>query len=94
MTVRPGATVAEAARLMDRHEITCLLVTGETGELLGVVGPRNLLQIFLRPDGEVRAEIIEDVLAGYLRTNLPAPERDEPPIMRGTYPPVAARRLT
>ena len=148
VTVRPGATVAEAARLMDRHEITYLPVTGETGELLGVVGPRNLLQVFLRPDGEIRAEIMTDVLAGYLGTNpalvhvevtdgvvrlageverksmlgliseavgavdgvidvegelsyafddttpLPAPEREEPPMMRGTYPPVASRRLT
>ena len=69
MTVRPGATVAEAARLMDRHEVTYLLVTDETGELLGVVGPRNLLQVFLRPDGEIQAEIMTDVLAGYLATN-------------------------
>ena len=65
VTVRPGATVAEVARLMDRHQITCLLVTDETGKLLGVVGPRNLLQVFLRPDGEIRAEIMRDVLAGY-----------------------------
>ena len=41
-TVQPGATLAEAARLMDRHHVACLLVTGESGQLLGVVGPRNL----------------------------------------------------
>ena len=148
VTVRPGATVAEAARLMDRHEITYLLVTDGTGELLGVVGPRNLLQVFLRPDAEIQAEIMTDVLAGYLGTNpalvhvevtdgvvrlagevegksmlglireavgavdgvidvegelsyafddtrpIPARERDEPTMTRGTYPPVARRRLT
>jgi CBS domain-containing protein len=69
VTVRPGATVAEAARLMDRHDATCLLVTEEHGKLIGVIAPRNLLQVFLRPDEEIRAEIIQDVLTGYLGTN-------------------------
>ena len=69
VTVRPGASVAEAARLMDRHQVACLPVTDENGILLGVVGPRNLLQVFLRPDDEIRAEIINDVLVGYFGTN-------------------------
>ncbi len=43
VTVRPGTTVAEAARLMDRHRVTCLPVTDENGKLLGVIGLRNLL---------------------------------------------------
>ena len=68
VTVRPGATVAEAARLMDRHDVTCLPVTDETGKLLGVVGPRNLLRVFLRPDDEIQPEIVKDVLVGYLGT--------------------------
>ncbi len=50
LTVRPDATVAEAARLMERHAIAFLLVVDESGQLLGVVGPRNLLRVFLRPD--------------------------------------------
>ena len=69
VTVGPAATVAEAARLMDRHDITFLPVTDASGKLLGVVRPRNLLQVFLRPDEEIRAEIIQDVLIGYLGTN-------------------------
>jgi len=68
-TVRPDATVAEAARLMDRHDVSCLPVTDESGRLLGVVGPRNLLRVFLRPDEEIKAEIINDVLVGYFGTN-------------------------
>jgi CBS domain-containing protein len=52
--VRPEATVAEAARLMDRHQVTCLPVAGENGQLLGVAGPRDLLQIFVRPDAGSR----------------------------------------
>jgi CBS domain-containing protein len=62
LTVRPDATLAEAARLMERHDVTFLLVMDESGKLLGVVSPRNLLRVFLRPDEEIAAEIIKDVL--------------------------------
>jgi CBS domain-containing protein len=69
VTVRPTATTAEAARLMDRHQARCLLVVDEAGKLLGVLSPRDLLRVFLRPDEEIKAEIIRDVLSGYLGTN-------------------------
>ena len=69
VTVRPGATAAEAARLMDRHGVRCLLVVDEGGKLRGVVSPRDLLRVFFRPDEEIRTEIVDDVLTGYLGTN-------------------------
>jgi CBS domain-containing protein len=69
VTVRAGATAAEAARLMDRHQAACLLVTDDGGKLLGVVSPRNLLRVFLRPDEEIKAEVTGEVLARYLGTN-------------------------
>jgi CBS domain-containing protein len=53
VTVRPGATVAEAAQLMDRHGVNCLPVTDHSGKLLGVVGPRNLLRVLLQSDDEI-----------------------------------------
>jgi CBS domain-containing protein len=68
-TVRAGATVAEAARVMDRQQVTCLLVTDESSKLLGMVSPRDLLRVFLRPDEQIRAEIFSEILAGYLGTN-------------------------
>jgi CBS domain-containing protein len=49
-TVRPDASVAEAAQLMDRHEVSCLPVVDEGGKLLGVVGPRDLLRAFASDD--------------------------------------------
>jgi len=49
-TVRPDATVAEAARLMDRHKVSCLPVVDEGGKLLGVVGPQDLLRVFALDD--------------------------------------------
>jgi CBS domain-containing protein len=63
-TVRPDATVIEAARLMDQHEVTCLPVVDDGGKLLGVVGPRDLLRLFA----------IDDT------SPLPDPERDESPM--------------
>lgn len=68
-TVWVGTTVAQAARLMDRCQVRYLLVVDESGKLLGVVSPRDLLRVFLRPDDDIRIEIIEDVLAGFLGTN-------------------------
>ncbi len=81
-TVLPGASVAEAARLMDRYDVICLPVTDENGKLLGVVGPRDLLQVFVRPE------------LGYATDDTgphPAPERDEPPMTRGARPPTSSR---
>ena len=69
VTARADMTVAEAARLMDRHQVTCLPVVDDEEKLLGVVSPRDLLRVFLRPDEEIRAQIIREVLVGYLGTN-------------------------
>jgi CBS domain-containing protein len=63
VTVQADATVAEAARLMDRYEATCLPVVDESGNLVGMVGPRDLLRVFPGPDG-IRAEIIRETLVG------------------------------
>ena len=68
-TAPAGTSVAEAARLMDRHQTRFLLVIGEDGKLLGVVTARDLLRIFLRPDAAIRADIVSNVLTRYLGTN-------------------------
>jgi CBS domain-containing protein len=68
-TVAAETSVAEAARLMDRHQSGFLLVTGEDGKLLGVVTARDLLRVFLRPDAAIKTEISRDVLSTYLGTN-------------------------
>ena len=68
-TVPAGASVAEAARLMDIRQSRFLLVTGEDGKLAGVVTARDLLRVLLRPDTAIKAEISRDILLGYLGTN-------------------------
>jgi CBS domain-containing protein len=68
-TVRPEAAVAEAARLMSRHQARFLLVTDADGKLLGVVNARDLLRVFLRPDEAIMADIVGDVLPRYIGTD-------------------------
>jgi CBS domain-containing protein len=68
-TAPAGTSLAEAARLMDRRQSRFLLVTGADGELLGVVTPRDLLRVFLRPDAAIKHEVSRDVLLDYLGTN-------------------------
>ncbi len=63
VTVRADATVAEAARLMDRYGATCLPVVDESGNLVGVVGRWDLLRVVLGPD-RTRAEIAMAALVG------------------------------
>ena len=63
VTVRADATVAEAARLMDRYEATCLPVVDQSGNLVGMVGPRDLLRAVLGAD-EIRAEMTRETLVG------------------------------
>ncbi|MGO9080151.1 MAG: CBS domain-containing protein [Streptosporangiaceae bacterium] len=69
VAIAPDATLVEAARVMDRHRLRHLLVLGDDGRLAGIVTPRDLLSVYLRPDAEVREEIICDVITGYLGTD-------------------------
>jgi CBS domain-containing protein len=65
ITVGPDATVAAAARLMRERGVSWLpVVTGD--RLVGVLGRSDLLTVFLRPDAEIQAEVVHDVLAGTL----------------------------
>ena len=53
ITIGPDATIPGAARLMNTHHISRLPVTDEKGKLIGIVGRRDLLSVFLRPDGDI-----------------------------------------
>jgi CBS domain-containing protein len=65
VTIGPHATVASAARLMRERGVNWLPVIA-AGRLVGVLGRSDLLTVFLRGDAEIRAEVIEDVLAATL----------------------------
>lgn len=64
VTIGPDASVAEAAGMMYARRVKRLPVVDDTGRLVGIVSRVDLLSVFDRPDGEIRAEVIEKVIAG------------------------------
>jgi len=60
ITIHPDAPLGAAARLMNGHRIRRLPVVSPARELIGMVTRRDLLSVFLRPDGEIAAEINEE----------------------------------
>jgi CBS domain-containing protein len=62
VTVHADDTIVEAARTMAQHRVERLPVLDEADRLVGIVTRRDLLTVFLRPDAEIRTEVIEDVL--------------------------------
>jgi CBS domain-containing protein len=64
VAVSPQASVAEAARLMDRHTVKRLPVV-EGGRLVGIVSRADLLRVFLIDDEEVRRRIVDGIVTGF-----------------------------
>ncbi|MCC5033463.1 CBS domain-containing protein [Streptomyces sp. WAC 00631] len=62
VTVRAESSIAEAARILAKYRVERLPVIDEEDRLVGIVTRRDLLQVFLRPDEEIRAEVIDEVL--------------------------------
>ncbi|WP_151478302.1 CBS domain-containing protein [Streptomyces albicerus] len=62
ITVHATDSIAQAARTMAEHRVKRLPVVDEEDRLVGIVTRRDLLQVFLRPDSDIRAEIIDEVL--------------------------------
>ncbi|GAU69819.1 hypothetical protein SSP35_14_01530 [Streptomyces sp. NBRC 110611] len=61
ITVRVGDSIAEAARTMARHRVERLPVVDEEDRLVGIVTRRDLLQLFLRPDADIRRAVAEEL---------------------------------
>ena len=66
VTIAPDASIVAAARALDAHHVRRLVVITADGWLAGIVTPRDLLKVYLRPDEEIREEILEKIIAGYL----------------------------
>lgn len=74
ITVRAGATLAEAARVMARQKVKRLPVVGAEGLLEGMVSRADLLKVFLRPDEEIAEEVRRDVVSHLFPAPLPSVE--------------------
>jgi CBS-domain-containing membrane protein len=62
VTVKPGDTVEQAARLMYHLQVKRLPVVDAGGYLVGIVSRADLLTVFDRPDREIHAEIVDDII--------------------------------
>ncbi|MFJ6632826.1 CBS domain-containing protein [Streptomyces sp. NPDC091376] len=62
VTVRAEQSIAEAARSLAEHRVERLPVVDVEDRLVGIVTRRDLFQVFLRPDPEIRREVINEVL--------------------------------
>jgi CBS domain-containing protein len=63
VTVSTHTSVVAAARLMESTGVKRLPVVDDLGRLVGMVTRRDMLKVFLRPDGEIRRQIVAEVLA-------------------------------
>jgi len=62
VTVRADVTLAEAARRMAEAGVKRLLVVDDKGRLAGIVSREDMLEVFLRPDEDIREEVVERVI--------------------------------
>ncbi len=69
VTIGPGESVVAAARLMNLRKIKRLAVTDPDGRLIGIISRPDLVRVFLRPDSEIRQEIMDDIFAHFLGTD-------------------------
>ncbi|MEV4619042.1 CBS domain-containing protein [Asanoa sp. NPDC049573] len=66
VTIRPDASLADAARTMHRRELSRLLVVDDRHRLLGIVTRRDLLAPFSRLDSVIEDDVRQRVLRGTL----------------------------
>lgn len=64
VTVSARTSLVAAAKVMDEGRLKRLPVVDQDGRLVGMVTRRDLLKVFLRPDKQIRAEIVDEVLDG------------------------------
>lgn len=62
VTAMPDTPMAVAARRMHEERVTRLPVVTDLGRLVGIVTRGDLLRVFLRPDSEIRRDVVHEVL--------------------------------
>ncbi|MEV4629932.1 CBS domain-containing protein [Micromonospora sp. NPDC049523] len=62
ITAYTRTPVAAAAKLMDREHVKRLPVVDDLGRLVGIVTRGDLLRVHLRPDADIRQDVVREVL--------------------------------
>jgi CBS-domain-containing membrane protein len=57
----PTMTVAQAAKVMDRERVKSLPVLNDLGRLVGIVSRGDLLKVHLRPDADIRDDVVQEI---------------------------------
>jgi osmotically-inducible protein OsmY len=63
ITVHPGATLAQAARIMAVRHVKRLPVVDDVDMLQGIDSRADLLKVFLRPDEDIEEEVRRTVVS-------------------------------
>jgi CBS domain-containing protein len=63
VTIRSTATVEQAARLMDAARVKRLPVVDADERLVGILARRDLVRLYTRPDEQIRASVVNDLLS-------------------------------
>jgi CBS domain-containing protein len=63
VTIGPDDSLADAARLMHDRHVKRLPVVDQADRLVGIVSRVDLLSVFDRPDSEIRAAVLTDIIA-------------------------------
>jgi len=66
ITVPITALIADAARLMHQRKVRRLIVVDRRGRIAGIVTRSDLLQVFLRTDDDLRAEVVGTIIPAIL----------------------------
>lgn len=62
VTTMGHTPIAAAAKTMDRQRVKRLPVVDDLGRLVGIVTRSDLLRVHLRPDADIRADVVQEVL--------------------------------
>ena len=62
LSVAPDTSLSAAAKTMQAKNVKRLIVTGDEGELIGIVSRADLLRLYARPDAAIRQDVIDQVL--------------------------------
>ncbi len=62
VTVTAHAPLVTAARTMNGEQVKRLPVVDDSGRLVGIVSRSDLLKVHLRPDADIRHEVVREVL--------------------------------
>jgi len=62
LSIGPDESLSAAAKAMQAKNVKRLIVTGDAGELVGIVSRADLLRLYARPDTAIRQDVIDHVL--------------------------------